>query len=290
MKKLLLITMALCGVASASSQNIARAGVYCAADGETVVGVPKSTVEVELRIAERSFTPGVYARYAQKYLGVRAPLTSHVETSILSASVALADSAPVRVCVPQPNDDAAVETSPLPSNRMNGRAVSPEEQASATADMIFSLRKHRMDLITGESGENVFGAGLSSALDEIARLEKEYLEMFYGSTVVDERTVRFLVVPSRGERNYILCRYRDGAGVLPLSDLSGEAVMLHIEPSAEPNTDGLPIADAKDKNKVEYVVANVAKCTLLCGTRELAEISLPIYQYGERVSLAAPAR
>lgn len=282
--------MALCGVASASSQNIARAGVYCAADGETVVGVPKSTVEVELRIAERSFTPGVYARYAQKYLGVRASLTSHVETSILSASVALADSAPVRVCVPQPNDDAAVETSPLPSNRMNGRAVSPEEQASATADMIFSLRKHRVDLITGESGENVFGAGLSSALDEIARLEKEYLEMFYGSTVVDERTVRFLVVPSRGERNYILCRYRDGAGVLPLSDLSGEAVMLHIEPSAEPNTDGLPIADAKDKNKVEYVVANVAKCTLLCGTRELAEISLPIYQYGEHVYLAAPAR
>lgn len=290
MKRLLLITMALCGVASASSQNIARAGVYCAADGETVVSVPKSTVEVELRIAERSFTPGVYARYAQKYLGVRAPLTSHVETSILSASVALADSAPVRVCVPQPNDDAAAETSPLPSNRMNGRAVSPEEQASATADMIFSLRKHRMDLITGESGENVFGAGLSSALDEIARLEKEYLEMFYGSTVVDERTVRFLVVPSRGERNYILCRYRDGAGVLPLSDLSGEAVMLHIEPSAESNAEGLPIADAKDKNKVEYVVANVAKCTLLCGTRELAEISLPIYQYGERVSLAAPAR
>lgn len=282
--------MALCGVASASSQNIARAGVYCAADGETVVGVPKSIVEIELRIAERSFTPGVYARYAQKYLGVRASLTSHVETSILSASVALADSAPVRVCVPQPNDDAAVETSPLPSNRMNGRAVSPEEQASATADMIFSLRKHRVDLITGESGENVFGAGLSSALDEIARLEKEYLEMFYGSTVVDERTVRFLVVPSRGENNYILCRYRDGAGVLPLSDLSGEAVMLHIEPSAEPNTDGLPIADAKDKNKVEYVVANVAKCTLLCGTRELAEISLPIYQYGERVYLVAPAR
>lgn len=289
MKRLLLITMALCGVASASSQNIARTGVYCAADGETVVGVPKSTVAVELRIEERSFTPGVYARYAQKYLGVRASLTSHVETSILSASVALADSAPVSVCVPQP-DDAAAESSPLPSNRMNGRAVSPEEQASATADMIFSLRKHRMDLITGESGENVFGAGLSSALDEIARLEKEYLEMFYGSTVVGERTERFFVVPSRGENNYILCRYRDGAGVLPLSDLSGEAVMLHIEPSAKPDTEGLPIADAKDKNKVEYVVANVAKCTLLCGTRELAEISLPIYQYGERVSLAAPAR
>lgn len=231
----------------------------------------------------------MYARYAQKYLGVRASLTSHVETSILSASVALADSAPVSVCVPQ-SDDVAAETSPLPSNRMNSRAVSPEEQASATADMIFSLRKHRMDLITGESGENVFGAGLSSALDEIARLEKEYLEMFYGSTVIGERTERFFVVPSRGENNYILCRYRDGAGVLPLSDLSGEAVMLHIEPSAEPDTEGLPIADAKDKNKVEYVVANVAKCTLLCGTRELAEISLPIYQYGERVSLAAPAR
>lgn len=281
--------MVLCGVASTSSQNIARTGVYSAADGETVVNVPQSTVAVELRIGERTFTPGVYARYAQKYLGVRASLASHVETSIISASVALVDAAPVSVEVPQPNDTAA-ETSPLPSNRMNGRAVSPEEQASATADMIFSLRKHRVDLITGESGENVFGAGLSAALDEIARLEKEYLEMFYGSTVAAERTERFYIVPSRGENNYILCRYRDGAGILPLSDLSGEAVMLHIEPAADVNTDGLAIVDAKEKNKAEYVVANVAECTLMCGTRELAKISLPIYQLGRKVYLAAPAK
>lgn len=281
--------MVLCGVASTSSRNIARTGVYSAADGETVVNVPQSTVAVELRIGERTFTPGVYARYAQKYLGVRASLASHVETSILSASVALVDAAPVSVEVSQPNDTAA-ETSPLPSNRMNGRAVSPEEQASATADMIFSLRKHRVDLITGESGENVFGAGLSAALDEIARLEKEYLEMFYGSTVAAERTERFYIVPSRGENNYILCRYRDGAGILPLSDLSGEAVMLHIEPAADVNTDGLAIVDAKEKNKAEYVVANVAECTLMCGTRELAKISLPIYQLGRKVYLAAPAK
>lgn len=289
MKKLLLLTMVLCGVASASSQNIARTGVYSAADGETTVNIPQSTVAVELRIGERSFTPGVYARYAQKYLGVRASLTSRVETSILSASVALVDAVPVSVEVPQ-TDDTAVETSPLPSNRMNGRAASPEEQASATADMIFSLRKHRMDLITGESGENVFGAGLSAALDEIARLEKEYLEMFYGSTFAAERTERFYIVPSRGEKNYILCRYRDGAGILPLSDLSGEAVMLHIEPSADVKTDGLAIVDAKEKNKAEYVVANVAECTLMCGTRELAKISLPIYQLGRTVYLAAPAK
>lgn len=281
--------MALCGVASASAQTVARTGVYYAADGEAVVNVPKSTVAVELRIEERVFTPGVYARYAQKYLGVRASLTSHVDTSVLSASVALVDSAPVSIEVPQPNDDAA-EASPLPANRMNGRAVSPEEQASATADMIFSLRKHRVDLITGESGENVFGAGLAAALDEIARLEKEYLEMFYGSTVVEVRTERFFVVPSRGENNYILCRYRDGAGIVPLSDLSGEAVMLHIEPSAETDVDGLAIADAKDKNRIECVVANAAECTLLCGTRELAKISLPIYQYGQRVYIAAPAK
>lgn len=289
MKKLLLLTLALCGAAAVSAQNVARTGVYHAADGETVVGVPQSVLAVELRIGERVFTPGIYARYAQKYLGVRASLTSRVETSILSASVALVDSAPVRVNVPQP-DGETTEAATLPSNRMNNRAVSPEEQASATADMIFSLRKHRVDLITGESGENVFGAGLSAALDEIARLEKEYLEMFYGSTVVGEHAERFYIVPSRGENNYILCRYRDGAGVVPLSDLSGEAVMLHIEPSATVNTDGLDVADAKEKNKIGCVVANDAECTLLCGTRELAKISLPLYQYGERVYLVAPAK
>ena len=178
----------------------------------------------------------------------------------------------------------------LPSNRLNNTALSLEQQAAATADLIFSLRKHRMDLITGETGENVFGAGLRSALDEIARLEGEYLAMFYGTTDVSERTERFCVVPSRDKTDYLLCRYRAGEGVVSVADLAGEAVLLHIVPAEAVDIAGLPVADPKAKVKAEYVVANNSLCTLLCGTRELAKIALPIYQYGKRVYLTPNAR
>ena len=285
MKRIVILAVALCCGAMASAQTLARAGVCEGGAIETFAGNPKSTIAVELRIEEQQFTPGVYARYAQKYLGVRASLASRTETRIAAATVALATSATQGATVEQPAK-GEVEGAVLPSNRLNNTALSLEQQAAATADLIFSLRKHRIDLITGETGENVFGAGLRSALDEIARLENEYLAMFYGTTVKSERTERFALVPSSDKTDFLLCRYRAGVGVVPITDLAGEAVLLHIAPSEEIDTAGMPIVDAKAKSKAEYVVANPSLCTLLCGADELVKATLPIYQYGKRVYLA----
>ena len=63
--------------------------------------------------------------------------------------------------------------------------------ARNAAAAIFSLRKHRLDLISGEAGENVFGAGLPVALERLDRLEQEYLELFLGRRVVTTETRRF---------------------------------------------------------------------------------------------------
>lgn len=289
MKRIVILAVALCCAASLSAQTLARAGVCEGSGIKSFAGNPKSIVAVELRVEHQQFTPGVYARYAQKYLGVRASLASRTETRIVSASLASVDAAPQSITAEQPLEKTA-ESIALPSNRLNNTALSLEQQAAATADLIFSLRKHRIDLITGETGENVFGAGLRSALDEIARLENEYLAMFYGSTAVSERTELFSVVPSRDKTDYLLCRYRAGEGVVSVADLAGEAVMLHIVPAETIDVAGLPITDAKAKGKAEYVVANPAQCTLLCGTRELAKITIPIYQYGKHVYLSQSAR
>lgn len=289
MKRIVILVLALCGTVSLSAQTLARAGVCEGGDIKIFAGNPKSTIAVELHVEEQQFTPGVYARYAQKYLGVRASLAERTETRIVSASITSVDTAPTSITAEQPAGKSA-ESMALPSNRMNNTALSLEQQAAATADMIFSLRKHRIDLITGETGENVFGAGLRSALDEIARLENEYLAMFYGTSVETERTERFAVVPSQEKTDYLLCRYRAGEGVVSVADLAGEAVLLHIVPAEAVDIAGLPIADAKAKVKSEYVVANQAQCTLLCGTNELAKITLPVFQYGKTVYLKQEAR
>lgn len=289
MKRVVVLMVALCFAVALPAQELARAGVCDAGEIKTFAGNPRSVVAVELRVEQQQFTPGVYARYAQKYLGVRASLASRTDTRIVLASLSAIDSVPLAITA-EPASEIAAESAVLPSNRLNNAALSPEQQAAATADLIFSLRKHRVDLITGETGENVFGAGLRAALDEIERLEKEYLAMFYGTTVTTQHVERFTITPSRDKVDYLLCRYRAGEGIVSIADLAGEAVMLHIAPAEKIDLSGLPIADEKAKTKSEYIVANPSQCTLLCGTNELVKITLPLFQYGSRVHLTPSQR
>ena len=84
---------------------------------------------------------------------------------------------------------SASEFAKVLPDRMSATAVSEEEAAANAAQAIFSIRKHRMDLITGEAGENVFGAGLKDALaaldaaeaaEAIFSLRKHRIELITG--------------------------------------------------------------------------------------------------------------
>ena len=68
--------------------------------------------------------------------------------------------------------------------------------------MIFSLRRHRLDLVTGEAGENVFGGGLKAALDEISRLEQEYLALFLGKQYRQTVAREYNALPSKDENTF----------------------------------------------------------------------------------------
>lgn len=279
MKRIFLLSLALCATLVTSAEEYAKAGIYDVAEGRLVKATAAPTViAVTLDIETQSFTPGIYARYAQKYLGRRASLAARSEMAIVGASIL--DSAPAAAPRAESQVDV-VET--LAPNRFDGRAMTLEEQASATAELIFSLRKHRLDLITGEAGENVFGAGLRAALDEIAALEKEYLAMFYGTSNRSVEHHTFAVEVKEGETDYTICRYREGEGVVPLDNLAGEAVVLHIEtPSDMPAVFESP----QPKDKVaprEYLVLHDSKCRLSCGVTTLAEAVMPLLPYAKRV-------
>ncbi len=279
MKRLLILAIISCMSIVAMAQSIQRVGVY-KDNGTLHFSQPQSSVTVVLRVEKRNFTPGELARYAQKYLGVRASLASRTECELLSATI-LSGSHPEQAITS--HDGSAVAMS-LPSYRTDGRVMTQEQQAAAAAEMIFSLRRHRMELITGDAGEYVFGAGLKSALDEIARLESELLSLFYGSESVEHSEHRFVVTPTADNRDYVLCRYRDDAGVVALSDLAGEAVMLHFEPS-QPDVSYIPLADEKAKVRHTYAVPAACQTVLLCGVREIAAAELDIYQFGSQIEI-----
>ena len=168
--------------------------------------MPRSVLAVDLSVECSTVLCGPYARYAQKYLGVRAPLTDKTTWSIAGARIALAGddafgaAAPAadasRVVSHAASDEAFAALQP---DKTSATVYSLEDAARMAAEQIFSLRRHRLELITGEAGENVFGEGLNAALAEIERLEQSYLELFLGKQIVSPgRSATWSIPPPTG--------------------------------------------------------------------------------------------
>ena len=284
MKKIFAI-LALVGIATVGvAQNI-KAGLYDKQGNAVVVETEPIVVNVTLRVATEHFTPGVYARYAQKYLGKRATLSEYSSLELVDAKLALGQAEELAPKVEQES-----YTLPLPLNRTSATAQTTEEQAAATADMIFSLRKHRLDLITGEAGENVFGAGLKAALDEIARMEKECLDMFYGSKTIAEQTHIFNIAIAPDKNEYLVCRFSDKAGVVEADDLSGSPIVLKVETEKHKEYPQLQPLGPKDKVSAEYIIVPQSKCSLIIGAelKGVVEFASPLY--GAKSVVALPLK
>lgn len=282
MKRILSILTLICVAFGGFAQgNITKAGLYDKRGNLVVAKAEPFMLNVTIRVATEQFSPGVYARYAQKYLGQRATLSGYSTIELVEGR--LAEGVAVKPAVEVEQDS---ELTSLPLNRMSATAKTLEEQAAATAEMIFSLRKSRLDLITGEAGENVFGAGLKAALEEIARLESECLEMFYGRKSSKVQTYTFNVPVTADKNQYMVCRFSDKEGVVAADDLTGAPVMVNVAVN-KCQYPQLRTPGEKDKGVTEYTIVSSASCQLIAETTLLDSLTFVSPLYNEtRISLS----
>ena len=93
-------------------------------------------------------------------------------------------------------------------------------------------------------------------------------------------------MPSGDKFNYVLCRFSEKEGLVPATDLSGEIVMLQIEPSGDTSLKYVTEAGEKDKVQVDCRVADFATCVVSCGTEPIAKSVLPLFEYGRSFKVA----
>ena len=191
MKRIIsLMSLAVLACGAATAQNTpykAVVGTYIDASGALAVSDPSTSVAVDLIVEKEQTVVGPYARYAQKFLNMRGSLVDKTVYSLKGVKLAvtggedvIADAVPAAEVTETSYMGSASEFAKVLPDRMSATAVSEEEAAANAAQAIFSIRKHRMDLITGEAGENFFGAGLKDALAALDAAEQEYLELFLG--------------------------------------------------------------------------------------------------------------
>ena len=323
MKRSLLVAILL--VASSlfvdsSAQQVVkkRIGSYLE-NGNVVVAEANTTLAVDITVEYEQFVAGPYAKHAQRLLGSSAPLVNKSVRRVVSSNVAVVDGATYLA-----NDDTEYLANEselafprvLP-DRLSKTNISADDAAERAAEQIYALRTARLELITAELGDGVYGAGLESALREIDRLEKEYLELFFGKRVVTYSTQRYYipVKPAEFEKveivvaepavekgkkanveqapqpepkmlpaSYIVARFSDKVGLVAADDLQGDIVLLTINPTDM----SYPENDAK--GTVQYRYANNAEVTLSLGHVVISERVLPIYEFGRTVTLLNPTR
>lgn len=159
-------------------------------------------------------------------------------------------------------------------------AKSPEQKAKEAADMILKLRKTRIQIITGDTDASYSGEAMGAAIDEIARLEKEYLSLFTGYSEFQTQKVRFDVVPQDDSRNHVYVAFRisDTEGLVSSDNVSGKPYMLDIV--SEGVTGAGQAARGSSKGSILYRVPAVCNIKLTDGVNLLLQTRIPIYQFG----------
>lgn len=171
-----------------------------------------------------------------------------------------------------------------------------DAKAAEAADLIFELRSNRFKLMSGDLDLFPDGRALEAIINEFARLEREYLDLFTGKIFEKEHEFTFEYTPESNsfentKELQILFRLSDTEGILPANDVSGRPVALELE--KEMKTDAIksleprPAENNESPNSLFYRIPDVAKVRLIDDNKTIGRTRILVSQYGTVVSLPA---
>lgn len=169
------------------------------------------------------------------------------------------------------------------------RQLTVEEQAENTARILLELREGRHLILTGEA--NVFPQD-RAAIDEIKRLENEYISLFSGKSSSEIKTFKFFLIPEKEmeDRPVILFRFSSEDGVLDATDLSGRPVVVEMFSAGKVDQINLieqPNNSDTKYDRLFYRIPEVVDLKVTDGRQTLGSSRQLIYQFGKVVTLPA---
>lgn len=284
----------------------------------TVYYLPKTVIHFHLLIEKKTYTPGIFCKYAEKYLlrqdagqekdinhrlvHFQMSLTGVRDTSKcfivnLKGKSATAEIHLSEDGVLQSVNDTPISTQPLqpfqpvpqqrqvdPMQYLSGEARmagSMARKAEITALQMAELQEHRQLLITGEAEEMPSDrAQLQLMLDEIDLQYERLLSLFIGTTTCDTTEHHIAICPDKEMQREVIFRISKQQGLVDKDDLSGIPFYLTLEDLHQHTQKKFDFPENK-KNEGFYTnVPGIAHLTLYREDQLLATYNYPLAQFG----------
>lgn len=317
--------------------------------GYMTYSLPMTTITLEVEAIQEKFYAGPYAKYAEKYLGIKPRqkdetlfqlteirMTPYVEAdqsrrysvnvkagNVDATFLKLADEGLVSFSDANFGDESvwrfttrsqgdfsskgvtsnlSTESTTLYRNQKKESAYNkvsvqqnmvvektPEKRAAETAEMILKIRQQRFQIVTGDTDATYSGEAMGTAIDELTRLEEEYMTLFVGYSEYQTQRMKFEVVPDaqRESQMYVAFRLSDAAGLVNSENMSGRPVVMEIVPQvfAEPELTNVVEEKKQQPVMAHYRIPAVCTVRLIDSGNILMQTRLPIYQLGRESSL-----
>ncbi len=325
-------------------------------EGHITYALPSTTISLEVEAVLESFYAGPYAKFAEKYLGIKPRLKdetsvqitelratpyvevdqsrrysmeipkSSIKTTMMKLTSAgfvtfadgrFADETVWRFPLENEGDfsDKGVssnltsESTTLYRNQKKESAYNKvsvqqsmvvektlEQKAAETARMILQFRDQRLRIIMGDTDATYSGEAMGAALDELSRLEKEYMTLFTGYSETQTQKMKLEVIPEQDRENqmYIAFRISDTKGLATADELSGKPVVMEIVPQEFmevkieiPENGKVPKPKKIKGELIHYRIPAICTVKIKNGADLLLQTRMPVYQLGQESSIPA---
>lgn len=312
-------------------------------EGYVTYSLPMTTISLEVEAVQETFYAGPYAKYAEKYLGIKPRMKDETTvqlsairmTPLVEADQSRRYSVNIRKGTLNPSvfslgaeglvtfadadfgnetvwrfpvrtagdfagkgvsSNLTSEATTLYRNEKKESAYNRvsvqqnmvvektlEQKAAETANTILDLRRQRLQIVTGDTDATYSGEAMGAAIEELTRLEQEYMTLFIGYSEYQTQQMKFDVIPEADRENqmYIAFRISDKSGLVPADDMSGKPVVMEIVPQEFEQT-GVKKANV---NVVYYRIPAICTVRLKNGADLLLQSRIPVYQLGQESSL-----
>lgn len=176
----------------------------------------------------------------------------------------------------------------VPVLRKQREAKTLEQKAEEAANFIIKIRKRRFKLLAGQYDVFPEGKALAISVEELDKLEKEYLELFIGKRIKTTYRQKLIVIPesTREVQTFNIAYFSPLNGLSVPDEGNGNPLQMVVKPQNKLKNLSSELSGSEaGKNALIYRIPDLADISVNINNENLYEGRIPVYQLGKKLEI-----